>query len=129
MSCQEAQVASWKSMANYIRNTEEWVAVQLCLKALPLATDTTRDVNLKATAEGVKPSRRSEACSQDVLDLKGGIQSGMGYLVGTDLEELHNKARYIRVSPAGAARSLTHDVVEIKTGDKSLIDLCYSLTV
>ncbi len=80
-----------------------------------------KDVNLKATAEGVEALKEvSGPVRKILLDLKGGIQSGMGYLGSADLEELRNKARYIRVSPAGQREASPHDVVEIKTGDKNL---------
>jgi len=48
--------------------------------------------------------------------LIGGIQSGMGYLGARTLPELRDKARYIRISPAGQKESNTHDIVELKTG-------------
>ena len=80
-----------------------------------------KDVNRKATAEGVEALKEvSGPVRKILLDLKGGIQSGMGYLGSADLEELRNKARYIRVSPAGQREASPHDVVEIKTGDKNL---------
>ena len=52
-----------------------------------------KDVNLKATAEGVEALKEvSGPVRKILLDLKGGIQSGMGYLGSADLEELRNKA-------------------------------------
>jgi IMP dehydrogenase len=48
--------------------------------------------------------------------LIGGIQSGMGYLGAANLAELREKARFIRVSPAGMREAAPHDVVELKTG-------------
>ncbi len=48
--------------------------------------------------------------------LIGGVQSGMGYLGAANLAELREKARYIRVSPAGQREAAPHDVVELKTG-------------
>jgi len=49
--------------------------------------------------------------------LIGGIQSGMGYLGAANLAQLREKARYIRVSPAGQREAAPHDVVELKTGN------------
>ena len=49
--------------------------------------------------------------------LIGGIQSGMGYLGASNLRQLREKARYIRVSPAGQREAAPHDVVELKTGN------------
>jgi IMP dehydrogenase len=57
--------------------------------------------------------------ADDVLGtLVGGVQSGMGYLGAQDLKTLREKARYIRVSPAGQKEASPHDVVEIKTQSK-----------
>ena len=74
--------------------------------------DTTR----KVAAEGVEALK--EACGpvdRVLAGLIGGIQSGMGYLGAKDLAELREKARYIRVSPAGQREAAPHDVVELKT--------------
>ena len=49
-----------------------------------------------------------------LADLIGGIQSGMGYLGAADLAQLRQRARYIRVTPAGHRESAPHDVVEVK---------------
>ena len=81
----------------------------------------TKDVGRKATAEGVEALKEVTGPVRKVLqDLKGGIQSGMGYLGAENLQQLHQKARYIRVSPAGQKEATPHDVVEIKTGDKEV---------
>ncbi|MDE0819558.1 MAG: IMP dehydrogenase [Opitutales bacterium] len=80
-----------------------------------------KDVNLKATAEGIEALKEvSGPVRKILLDLKGGILSGLGYLGSENLERLRAKARYIRVSPAGQREAAPHDVVEIKTGDKTL---------
>ena len=50
----------------------------------------------------------------DDLQLIGGIQSGMGYLGAANLAQLREKARFIRVSPAGQREASPHDVVELK---------------
>jgi IMP dehydrogenase len=74
--------------------------------------DTTR----KVAAEGVEALK--EACGpvdRVLATLIGGIQSGMGYLGAKDLAQLRDKARYIRVSPAGQREAAPHDVVELKT--------------
>jgi IMP dehydrogenase len=74
--------------------------------------DTTR----KVAAEGVEALK--EACGpvdRVLASLIGGIQSGMGYLGAGNLGQLREKARYIRVSPAGQREAAPHDVVELKT--------------
>ena len=78
-------------------------------------TDTTR----KLTAEGIEALKEVSGSADDVLStLVGGVQSGMGYLGAKDLPTLREKARYIRVSPAGQKEAAPHDVVEIKTQAK-----------
>ncbi len=72
----------------------------------------------KVAPEGVEALK--EACGsvdRVLAQLIGGIQSGMGYLGAANLEVLLQKARYIRVSPAGQREAAPHDVVELKTGN------------
>ena len=57
------------------------------------------------------------AVDRVLAQLIGGIQSGMGYLGAANLAQLRDKARYIRVSPAGMREAAPHDVVELKTGN------------
>jgi IMP dehydrogenase len=71
----------------------------------------------KVAPEGVEALK--EACGsvdRVLAQLIGGIQSGMGYLGAANLGQLRDKARYIRVSPAGMREAAPHDVVELKTG-------------
>ncbi len=77
------------------------------------AKDTTR----KVAAEGVEALKEASAPVDSVLaQLIGGIQSGMGYLGASNLAQLRERARYIRVSPAGQREATPHDVVEVKAG-------------
>ena len=76
------------------------------------ATDPTR----KVAPEGVEALKEVSGTVDRVLaQLIGGIQSGMGYLGAANLAQLREKARYIRVSPAGQREAAPHDVVELKT--------------
>jgi IMP dehydrogenase len=76
--------------------------------------DTTR----KMAAEGIEALKEVCGSVDRVLaQLIGGIQSGMGYLGAANLAQLREKARYIRVSPAGQREAAPHDVVELKTGN------------
>lgn len=76
--------------------------------------DTTR----KLAAEGIEALKEASGPVDRVLaQLIGGIQSGMGYLGAANLVQLREKARYIRVSPAGQREAAPHDVVELKTGN------------
>ena len=71
----------------------------------------------KIAPEGIEALK--EACGsvdRVLAQLIGGIQSGMGYLGAANLAQLRDKARYIRVSPAGMREAAPHDVVELKTG-------------
>ena len=75
-----------------------------------------RDTTRKVAAEGVEALKEECGPLDRVLaNLIGGIQSGMGYLGAENLEQLREKARYIRVSPAGQREASPHDVVEVKT--------------
>lgn len=76
------------------------------------------DSHRKLAAEGIEALKESAGSVDRVLaQLIGGIQSGMGYLGARNLDELKQKARYIRVSPAGQREAAPHDVVELKTGN------------
>ena len=79
-----------------------------------------KDTMRKAAAEGVEAVKEVSASIDTVLtQLVGGVQSGMGYLGAANLKELREKARYIRVSPAGQREAAPHDVIEVKTGGES----------
>ncbi|MDR3765338.1 MAG: IMP dehydrogenase [Acidobacteriota bacterium] len=45
-----------------------------------------------------------------VYQLVGGLRSGMGYLGCANIEEMHQKARFVRISGAGLKESHVHDV-------------------
>ncbi|HEY1108373.1 MAG TPA: IMP dehydrogenase, partial [Opitutaceae bacterium] len=78
--------------------------------------DTTR----KVAAEGIEALKEVSGSVDDVLaGLIGGVQSGMGYLGAATLPELRQKARYIRVSPAGQKEAAPHDVIEVSTRTSS----------
>ena len=73
----------------------------------------------KVAPEGVEGLKEVAGSVDRVLaQLIGGIQSGMGYLGAPHLAALREKARYIRVSPAGQREAAPHDVVELKTGNQ-----------
>jgi IMP dehydrogenase len=46
--------------------------------------------------------------------LVGGLRSGMGYCGAHDIQELQQKARFLRVSSAGLRESHVHDVIITK---------------
>jgi IMP dehydrogenase len=71
----------------------------------------------KIAPEGVEALKEVSPSVDTVLtQLIGGIQSGMGYLGAANLRELREKARFIRVSPAGQREAAPHDIIEVKPG-------------
>src|SRR5512138_3374169 len=77
----------------------------------------TSDPNRKVAPEGVEALKEVSGTVDRVLgQLIGGIQAGMGYLGAANLAQLREKARFIRVSPAGQREATPHDVVELKAG-------------
>ena len=77
----------------------------------------TPDSTRKVAPEGIEALKEVSGSMDRVLaQLIGGIQSGMGYLGAANLAQLREKARFIRVSPAGQREAAPHDVMELKTG-------------
>jgi IMP dehydrogenase len=71
----------------------------------------------KVAPEGVEALKEVSGSVDRVLaQIIGGIQSGMGYLGAANLAQLRERARYIRVSPAGQREASPHDVMELKPG-------------
>ncbi len=52
--------------------------------------------------------------SANVLQLIGGLKAGMGYLGCRTLDELREKARFLRITAAGLKESHVHDVIITK---------------
>jgi IMP dehydrogenase len=74
------------------------------------------DQTRKVAAEGIEALKEVSGSVDDVLGtLMGGLQSGMGYLGAATLPKLREKARFIRVSPAGVKDAAPHDVIEVST--------------
>ena len=75
-----------------------------------------KDATRKVAAEGVEALKEVSPAVETVLtQLSGGVQSGLGYLGARHLGELREKARYIRVTPAGQRESAPHDIIEVKS--------------
>ena len=49
-----------------------------------------------------------------VFQLVGGLKSGMGYCGAATIEELHQKAKFLRITSAGLRESHVHDVIITK---------------
>ncbi|MCA1988913.1 MAG: IMP dehydrogenase [Desulfarculus sp.] len=52
--------------------------------------------------------------SETIYQLVGGLQAGMGYVGARNLEELREKARFVRITAAGLRESHVHDVTITK---------------
>jgi IMP dehydrogenase len=77
----------------------------------------TNDGARKVAPEGVEALKEVSGSVDRVLtQLIGGLQSGLGYVGAANIPQLREKARFIRVSPAGQREAAPHDVVELKTG-------------
>ena len=76
-------------------------------------SDVTADAKLVPEGiEGRVPYRGS--LSQSMYQLIGGLRSGMGYCGCRNIAELHNKARFIRITQMGLRESHVHDVIITK---------------
>lgn len=65
----------------------------------------------KAVAEGIEGRVAFKgALGAMVEQLVGGLRSGMGYCGVATLAELHEKGRFVRITPAGLRESHVHDV-------------------
>jgi len=62
--------------------------------------------------EGKVPYRGSLVAV--MYQLLGGLRSGMGYVGAASIEELREKARFVRISTAGLRESHVHDVIITK---------------
>ncbi len=51
---------------------------------------------------------------ENIVQMIGGLKAGMGYLGAADIEDLHEKAKFVRISAAGLRESHVHDVVITK---------------
>jgi len=49
--------------------------------------------------------------SSSIYQLLGGVRSGMGLVGGADLDDLREKAKFVRISSAGLRESHPHDVI------------------
>jgi IMP dehydrogenase len=62
-------------------------------------------------AEGVEATVPYRGKAADVLaQLVGGLRSGMSYCGARTIRELHERAQFIRITPAGMKESLPHDI-------------------
>ncbi|MDT8379464.1 MAG: IMP dehydrogenase [Desulfotignum sp.] len=51
---------------------------------------------------------------ENIIQMIGGVKAGMGYLGAVTIEDLHEKARFVKITAAGLKESHVHDVVITK---------------
>jgi IMP dehydrogenase len=74
-----------------------------------------QDPNAKLVPEGIEGRVASKGPLSDLTyQLVGGLRSGMGYCGAATIRELQQKARFLRISPAGLRESHVHDVIITK---------------
>jgi IMP dehydrogenase len=74
-----------------------------------------RSEAVKLVPEGVEGRIPYKGELKDfVYQLVGGLRSGMGYVGAADLGQLHEKARFVRITNAGLAESHPHSVFVTK---------------
>ena len=74
-----------------------------------------QDPNAKMVPEGIEGRVAAKGPLSDlVYQLVGGLRSGMGYCGARTVRELQQKARFLRISPAGLRESHVHDVIITK---------------
>ena len=79
--------------------------------------------NLKLVPEGIEgrvPYRGSISAS--IHQLLGGLKAGMGYVGCKTVEELREKARFVRITSAGLRESHVHDVIITKEAPNYWLD-------
>jgi IMP dehydrogenase len=74
-----------------------------------------QDPNAKLVPEGIEGRVASKGPLSDLsYQLVGGLRSGMGYCGARNIRELQEKAKFLRISPAGLRESHVHDVIITK---------------
>jgi IMP dehydrogenase len=59
---------------------------------------------------------------ENLVQLLGGLKAGMGYVGAANIDELRNKAKFVKISAAGLKESHVHDVVITKESPNYRID-------
>ncbi len=81
------------------------------------------DEESKLVPEGIVgrvPSRGK--LSDLVYQIVGGVRSGMGYVGAHTIDDLQEKAKFVRISPAGLRESHVHDVIIMKEAPNYWLD-------
>jgi IMP dehydrogenase len=68
--------------------------------------------SLKLVPEGIEGQVPYKGAASTVLhQLVGGLRAAMGYVGARDIQDLHGKAQFVRISGAGLRESHVHDVL------------------
>lgn len=71
--------------------------------------------NEKLVPEGIEGKVPYKGSASGIIyQLLGGLKSGMGYLGASSVQELQDKAQFVRISPFGLKESHVHDVTITK---------------
>jgi IMP dehydrogenase len=71
--------------------------------------------DMKLVPEGIEGRVPYKGSLQATVEqLVGGLRAGMGYAGAKDLDELAEKTKFIRISPAGLTEGHVHDVTMMK---------------
>ncbi len=74
-----------------------------------------QEKSTKYVPEGIEGKVPYKGPLTDIIyQLMGGLSSGMGYVGAANIRELHTKARFVKISPAGLKESHVHDVIITK---------------
>jgi len=57
-----------------------------------------------------------------VAQLVGGLRSGMGYCGSANIQDLQQRARFVRITAAGLRESHVHDVIITKEAPNYWLD-------
>ena len=75
----------------------------------------TTSVESKFVPEGIEGRVAYKGSVADmVTQLVGGLRAGMGYTGCATIEQLHEKAKFVRITSAGLRESHVHDVTITK---------------
>ena len=83
----------------------------LARKAREGESEITKEEIEEYVSEGVEAAVPYRGAAREIIkQLIGGLQSGMSYTNAHSIEELYEKARFVRITPVGLRESHPHDV-------------------
>ena len=83
---------------------KELADAELALNSEIQASEETR------SEKAILAARREVVEKRDILEEEEGILAGMGYTGCATIQELHQKAKFVRISGAGLRESHPHDI-------------------